>query len=298
MVDEDVLDGEKAHGGVVVEDVLSGEGARDETMTVRREPNQREKTKWERSKRLRLSIIGRGGGPGGRFLWFDLWKKSLKMMRRERRKKREYVNNGSVSMAGYCKTRNLPISSIALATYTRCNSFFTERGKLITAMISAGHVYSENGTKVLQDADSKSNTHRVVEFDRNMTRFRVEEMFQKTHLPCSHVLVACKHAYHDFNIYISPYYRFDVIMKVYNNMFRELRHEEYWPPYQGIKIWPHPATKRNAKGRPKSSRIRTEMDIREQAHPRNCSYCKTPGHTRNHCPHNPGIRGSTSHYGE
>ncbi|WVZ03997.1 hypothetical protein V8G54_024803 [Vigna mungo] len=29
---------------------------------------------------------------------------------------------------------------------------------------------------VLQDGDSKSNTHRVVEFDRNTTRFRVEEM--------------------------------------------------------------------------------------------------------------------------
>ncbi|WVZ04019.1 hypothetical protein V8G54_024825 [Vigna mungo] len=74
------------------------------------------------------------------------------------------------------KTRNLPISSIVLAIYTRCNSLFTERGKQITAMISVGHVYSENATKVLQDADSKSNTHKVVEFDRNTTRFRVEEM--------------------------------------------------------------------------------------------------------------------------
>ncbi|WVZ15295.1 hypothetical protein V8G54_012861 [Vigna mungo] len=74
------------------------------------------------------------------------------------------------------KTGNLPISFIVLATYTRCNSFFTEREKQITTMISAGHVYSENATKVLQDADSKSNTHRVVEFDRNITRFRVKEM--------------------------------------------------------------------------------------------------------------------------
>ncbi|BAT97625.1 hypothetical protein VIGAN_09113100 [Vigna angularis var. angularis] len=43
-------------------------------------------------------------------------------------------------------------------------------------MISVDHVYSEKATKVLQDADSKSNTHRVVEFDRNKTRFRVEDM--------------------------------------------------------------------------------------------------------------------------
>ncbi|WVY90930.1 hypothetical protein V8G54_036444, partial [Vigna mungo] len=117
-------------------------------------------------------------------------------------------------------------------------------------------------------------------------------------LVCSHVLAACKHAHHDFNIYIGPYYWLDVIIKVHNNMFGELRHEEYWPPYQGTEIWPHSATKRNAKDRQKSSRVRTEMDIREQAYPRNCSYCKTPGHIRNHCPHNPDIRGSTSHYGE
>ncbi|WVZ22252.1 hypothetical protein V8G54_000796, partial [Vigna mungo] len=130
------------------------------------------------------------------------------------------------------KTRNLPISSIVLVTYTRCNAFFTERGKQITAMISDDHVYFE--------------------FDRNITRFKVEEMvnpreirparkfvvilderwcdcdrFQKIHLSCSHVLAVCKHAHHDFNIYISRYYRLDVIMKVYNNMFWELRHEEY-----------------------------------------------------------------------
>jgi len=43
-------------------------------------------------------------------------------------------------------------------------------------MVNAGHVYSEYATNFLQDVDSKSNTHMVVEFDRNSTRFRVEEM--------------------------------------------------------------------------------------------------------------------------
>jgi len=114
------------------------------------------------------------------------------------------------------KTRNLPISSIVLATYTRCNTYFTKRCRQITAMLSAGHVYSEYATNFLQDADSKSNTHHVLEFDRNTIRFRVEEMvnprevrpvgkfvvrlderwcdcgkFQKLHLPCSHVIAAC-----------------------------------------------------------------------------------------------------------
>jgi len=61
--------------------------------------------------------------------------------------------------------------------------------------------------------------------------------FQKIHLSCSHVIAACKHAHHDFIMYISPHYRLDVIMKVYDNLFGELRHEEYWPPYHGPQVW-------------------------------------------------------------
>jgi len=76
-------------------------------------------------------------------------------------------------------------------------------------------------------------------------------------------------------MYISPHYRLDVVMKVYNNLFGELRHEEYWPSYQGPQVSPHPATKMSERGRPKSSRIRTGMDIREGRQSRKCFYCKT-----------------------
>jgi len=190
-----------------------------------------------------------------------------------------------------------------------------KRGGQITTMLSAGHVYSEYATNFLQDVDSKSNTHHVIEFDRNTTRFKVEEMvnprevchvgkfvvilnerwcdcgkFQKILQPCSHVITTCKHAHHDLSMYISPHYRLDVIMKVYDNFFDELRHEEYWPPYQGPQVWPHPATKRSEMGHPKSSRIRTEINIREGRQSRKCSYCRTEGHTRNHFRNNLALR--------
>jgi len=51
--------------------------------------------------------------------------------------------------------------------------------------------------------------------------------FHKIRLPCSHVIATYKHLYHDFSVNISPHYRLDVIMKVYDNLFDELRHEEY-----------------------------------------------------------------------
>jgi len=79
-------------------------------------------------------------------------------------------------------------------------------------------------------------------------------------------------------------------MKVYENLFGKLRHEEYWPTYQRPQVWPHPATKRSVRGRPKSSRIRTQMDIKERRQSRKCSYCRIEGYTINHCPNNPTLR--------
>jgi len=73
------------------------------------------------------------------------------------------------------KTRNLPISSMVMATYTRYNKFFIERSRQVEAMITVGHVYSEVATKALEDAQSKANTHTVLSFDRKSTIFLVEE---------------------------------------------------------------------------------------------------------------------------
>jgi len=92
----------------------------------------------------------------------------------------------------------------------------------VEAMMVVGHVYSEVVAKELEDAQSKANTHIVFSFDRRNTRFLVEEKqnprevrplgryvvhldelccdcgkFQKVHLPCSHVLAACKYAHRD-----------------------------------------------------------------------------------------------------
>jgi len=151
------------------------------------------------------------------------------------------------------KTRNLPISSMVMATYTRCKKFFTERSRQVEAMMTAGHVYSEVAAKALEDAQSKANTYTVLSFDRRNTRFLVEERqnprevrppsrfavrlhelwcdcgkFQKLHLPCSHVLAAYEYAHHDFSMYISLVYTLEQVFHVYEGLFGELRNEDYW----------------------------------------------------------------------
>nr|KYP63835.1 hypothetical protein KK1_018422 [Cajanus cajan] len=50
-------------------------------------------------------------------------------------------------------------------------------------------------------------------------------------------------------------------------------------------MWPNPELKRTFKGRPKSNKIRTEIDIREQHNRvKICFYCHASGHTRKTCP--------------
>ncbi|XP_020211209.1 uncharacterized protein LOC109796019 [Cajanus cajan] len=127
------------------------------------------------------------------------------------------------------KTRNLPISAIIMSTYKRCNALFIQRGKEVDAKLRAGQVYTEIMNRAMRDAESKANSHHVLEFDRHSTRFLVQETinpretrptgtftvrlhdkwcdcgkFQKLHMPCSHVVVACKHVHHDYKSYIDP----------------------------------------------------------------------------------------------
>jgi len=124
----------------------------------------------------------------------------------------------------------------------------------------------------LEDAQSKANTHTMSSFDRrdtifyrrkakskrNMTK-NLDELwcdcgkFQKLHLPCSHVLV-----YHDFSRYNSLVYTLQQVFHVYEGLFGGLINKDI-----GQIPCPSPDMKRTSKEKPKSSRIRTDMDIKE-----------------------------------
>jgi len=78
-------------------------------------------------------------------------------------------------------------------------------------------------------------------------------------------------------------------------LFMELKKEEYWPAYTGQILCPSPDMRRTLKVRPKSSRIRIDMDIKElHDRTKKCSYGQTPGHTKNTCPNITGLY--TSHH--
>ncbi|KAL9242102.1 hypothetical protein vseg_016137 [Gypsophila vaccaria] len=68
----------------------------------------------------------------------------------------------------------------------------------------------------------------------------------------------------------------------YIKSFRPNKDVAYWPPYNWHKIIANESLKRG-KGRPRSTRLRNEMD--EGAHGKNfCSHCRKKGHNKKTCP--------------
>ncbi|CAK8533553.1 unnamed protein product [Lathyrus sativus] len=160
----------------------------------------------------------------------------------------------------------------------------------------------------MKDETAKAASHRVRAFDRHDYNFIVDETkkhnegrpmghyrveihknwcdcgkFQTFHMPCSHVIVACSSVRQDPFLQLSEVYKIMNLFCIYNNSFPVVASEDYWPTYHGDTIYHDENTRKNKKGRPKSTRIRTEMDTTEKME-RLCGICRLPGHTRKHCP--------------
>jgi len=84
-------------------------------------------------------------------------------------------------------------------------------------------------------------------------------------------------------MYISHVYILEQVSHVYKSLFGELRNKDYWLAYTGQILCPSPDMKRTSKGSPKSSHIRTEMDMTNNMSIKKCSYYQTPGHTKRTC---------------
>ena len=122
--------------------------------------------------------------------------------------------------------------------------------------------------KVMEDAQRKANTHIVLNFDQCNTLFLVQETinprevrltenfmvkldkrwcdygkFQKLHMPCSNVGVACKHAHYEYRNYIHLMYTFQSVSNIYIGLFGELGNKAYWLPCPKPIICPDPKKK-------------------------------------------------------
>uniref|UniRef100_A0A2N9HZV4 MULE transposase domain-containing protein n=1 Tax=Fagus sylvatica TaxID=28930 RepID=A0A2N9HZV4_FAGSY len=150
--------------------------------------------------------------------------------------------------------RSLPITALVKFSFFKLVSYFDDRRVKIQDQLSSGEVYSKYAMDILHRNREKAKGHKLGQ-------------------------------------YIDSCYTLTEQLASYSGSFEPLKDEPYWQPIEGPTLRPDPTMLRQ-KGRPKSTRIRNEMDWRENQPKPRCGICQEEGHNRRTCPN---VRsGSTS----
>ncbi|KAL5164930.1 Spermidine hydroxycinnamoyl transferase [Glycine soja] len=206
--------------------------------------------------------------------------------------------------------RSIPITALVKSTYSRCRKYFVDRGRQAQRQLREGQVYCSKLVTELRKNQEQACSHIVRVYDIHSTRFEVEETFNPItqrggqkwavnlnghycqcgrysalHYPCSHIIAACGYVSMNYYQYIDVVYTNEHILKAYSAQWWPLGNEAAIPPSdEAWTLIPDPTTIR-AKGRPKSTRIRNEMDwVEPSDHRKKCSRCGAEGHNRRRCP--------------
>ncbi|XP_061339763.1 uncharacterized protein LOC133286376 [Gastrolobium bilobum] len=108
--------------------------------------------------------------------------------------------------------------------------------------------------------------------------------FKAFKYPCSHVVAAALSVRQSAFTYVDDVFLITNLVEAYSFPWEPIGNEEEIPEISGAKIIPD-STMLHAKGRPKSTRIRNEMDEVETSQSRiRCGLCKERGHNHRRCP--------------
>ncbi|KAH1247017.1 hypothetical protein GmHk_06G017001 [Glycine max] len=145
-------------------------------------------------------------------------------------------------------------TNLSESTYFKTAQLFAIRYRQTQAMINSGSQYSEVLSDAMNSGQQESNTHIVNEFDKHNHTFIITETqcplqtprppgrfrvmlqsqkcdcgeYQAKHLPCSHVMPACKSVNFDPMNYVSMLFTLQRILHVYKNSFGLLPHKSMW----------------------------------------------------------------------
>ncbi|KAL5153212.1 hypothetical protein HKD37_19G052801 [Glycine soja] len=186
----------------------------------------------------------------------------------------------------------------------------TDRARQAQRQLNEGQLYCSKLVKDLRKNQEQACSHIVRVYDIHSARFEVEESFNPImqrggqkwavnlnghhcqcerysalHYPCSHIIAACGYVSMNYYQYIDVVYTNEHILKAYSTQWWPLGNEAAIPPSNDAwTLIPDPTTIR-AKGRPKSTRIRNEMDWLEPSdHRQKSSRCGAERHNRHRCP--------------
>ncbi|XP_010656657.1 uncharacterized protein LOC104880719 [Vitis vinifera] len=173
--------------------------------------------------------------------------------------------------------RMLPITALIQLTFYRCVSYFETCRAEIRARMAVGDVYTTYAIEKFRRAEAKASGHTVTIFHRIHETFEVITALHGFHMDKGRNKQVVK-----LNE-VEKYYRLDAYASCYALEFNPIPHESYWPYPDFPILHPDPTSMRD-KGRPRSSRIRNEMDLKEPSVRIRCGLCKIAGHNRRNCP--------------
>ena len=101
--------------------------------------------------------------------------------------------------------------------------------------------------------------------------------------PCSHIIVACQFRFVDFQSFVKGCYNTQVYYDTLATLFHPIFNEYEWPYYDGPTIVLYESMKRISRGRPKSSCLHNEIDVKDGKTSITCGLCKQPGHNHHSC---------------
>ena len=119
------------------------------------------------------------------------------------------------------------------------------------------------------------------------------QKWQVYKISCTHVIAVCKYQSISAMRYINRYYHLEEQVACYTPRFCMVPDSVHWNEPDFLVLYPNVKLHR-AKGRPRSTRPRNEMDLGIEHQPRPlCSLCRQECHNRRTCPTRT-VAGSTS----
>ena len=198
--------------------------------------------------------------------------------------------------------RFLPITACVQLTFYRLVHYFEVRRPLGVSSRVNGQTHTPHVVAKQVALMSKSIAHSLSAFNREKRLFdlitqrggnvQIVNLEQKScscgkweafKYPCSHVLGACAKLSLNSWQYIDRCYSIVAYCDTWASEFLPVPHQAYWPQSLFGELLPNIELLRNKKGRPRSTRLRNGMDIKERRSANLCGICKQSGHNRKKC---------------
>ena len=197
--------------------------------------------------------------------------------------------------------RSLPLTALVQLTFSCLNGYFVARREQGADRLVSDEQFTPYVDAQIQGHVVKAGSMEIVLYDHIQGRFHVKLRSGQIHhlnlndkkctcgktliygFPCSHIISACQHLCVDFWLFVQGYYTTQSYYDTWASLFYPIFNEDEWPLYDGPTIVTPESMKRQASGRPKSTRFHNEMDFKEGKTMIKCGLCKQTGHNRRSC---------------